>query len=147
MPAQPAEKTTFSNTLLEVIGGLLDLSGYAFYLDSGAQASLSGGQISINYGYVGYQSSPLTTFTQTGGTFSVKSDLAVGRQSSAQGLYVLQDGLLEVGTDPRTVPALRVGRQATGTFTQQGGTVRIPYGGLSWAKEAAMELTTSKAAC
>ncbi|HOM18579.1 MAG TPA: LamG domain-containing protein, partial [Thermoguttaceae bacterium] len=82
--------------VLEVQGGTLSLPAGALYLDAGAQATLTGGQISISYGYVGYQNSPLTTFSQTGGTFSVQSDLAVGRQSAAQGLYTLVDGLLEV---------------------------------------------------
>lgn len=126
---------TYTKTL-ESTGGLISVPAGALFIDAGAQATLGGtGQISILYGYVGYATSPLSTFTQTGGTFSVRNDLAVGRQGSAVGLYTLEDGLLEVGTAPRGSPALRVGRAATGTFTQRGGTVRIDYGGLSLGEE------------
>ena len=125
---------TFTKTM-DITGGLLQISNGALALNAGATASLSGGEIRILYGYVGYNASPLTTFTQTGGLFTVKNDLAVGRTGAAQGSYLLEDGTLEVGTASRTAPALRVGRAATGTFTQKGGLVRIPYGGLSLGEE------------
>ena len=84
--------------------------------------SLIGGSISlpgVNSGisfpsmYVGY--SGTGTFTQTGGTNAISSNLYLGSNSSGNGTYNVSGGSLSTGFT-------YVGYSGTGTFTQSGGT-------------------------
>ena len=81
----------------------------------GGTYTLSGGTLTINNGaeYVGYNAAGF--FTQTGGTNTPRSGIALGTNAGSNGTYTLSGGMIESGGIEN------IGVSGTGTFNQTGG--------------------------
>ena len=92
-----------------------EVGGYGAY-ELGGTGTLSASRLLIGFYGTG-------TFTQTGGTNTLRSDVRVGHGHSGVGRYELS-GAAEL----RIRDELYVGSEGTGTFVQTGGTVEMTGG-------------------
>jgi autotransporter-associated beta strand protein len=111
--------TQVSGTNLVTAGGTLCIGNYS---NSSGTYSLQGGSLTVPNEYIGFSGNG--TFTQSGGTHAVSSNLIIGNNSNSSGQYNLQTGT-------NTIAGLLIlgnNSGGTGSYTQSGGSLSDPYG-------------------
>jgi fibronectin-binding autotransporter adhesin len=115
---------TGSATLSKVGPGILSLSGtnsnFGELIVNGGTVQVPGGAIATSTEYIG--NSGNGSFTQAGGTHSIRSELYIGYGVGSSGAYSLSgNGVLSV-TNSAVNTFEYIGYAGSGSFTQAGGT-------------------------
>ena len=120
-------------TIIATSGGAINLTN-GLTLSGTGQVNLGSGTLTVNDSASGMTGGSLVassltvgssgtgTFTQSGGTNLVSSDLYLGNAAGSSGTYILSgSGLLSVST------CEYIGYSGSGSFTQSGGTHTVGY--------------------
>ena len=99
--------------------GTINLGWNGSVITNDASSVLSGGQLLVANHYVG--NGGTGSFTHTGGTNTVSSDLMIGTGTTGNGTYTL------TGSGVLNTPEIDLGNGGVGNFLQSGGTNNVTW--------------------